>query len=57
LQGFACAVVYLDPQGILSVTPGAGLQELESTRYTSHRMMPDAKGDVAAYLMRARPPK
>ncbi len=54
-QGSRVLAVDLDPQGNLSVALGADLQELESTRCTSHRMMIDARGDVSAYLMRARP--
>ena len=54
-QGSRVLAVDLDPQGNLSVALGADLQELESTRCTSHRMMIDARGDIAAYLMRARP--
>jgi chromosome partitioning protein len=54
-QGARVLAVDLDPQGNLSVALGADLQELESTRCTSHRMMIDSRGDVAAYLMRARP--
>lgn len=54
-QGSRVLSVDLDPQGNLSVALGADLQELESTRCTSHRMMLDTKGDIAAYLMRARP--
>lgn len=54
-QGSRVLAVDLDPQGNLSVALGADLQELESTRCTSHRMMLDARGDSAAYMMRARP--
>jgi chromosome partitioning protein len=54
-QGSRVLAVDLDPQGNLSVALGADLQELESTRCTSHRMMIDSKGEIAAYLMRARP--
>lgn len=54
-QGSRVLAVDLDPQGNLSVALGADLQELESTRCTSHRMMIDSKGDIAAYLTRARP--
>ncbi len=54
-QGSRVLSVDLDPQGNLSVALGADLQELESTRCTAHRMMLDTKGDIAAYLMRARP--
>jgi len=54
-QGSRVLAVDLDPQGNLSVAFGADLQELESTRCTSHRMMLDARGDLAAYRMRARP--
>lgn len=54
-QGSRVLAVDLDPQGNLSVALGADLQELESTRCTAHRMMLDTKGDIAAYLMRARP--
>jgi chromosome partitioning protein len=54
-QGSRVLAVDLDPQGNLSVALGADLQELESTRCTSHRMMLDPKGDIAAYLTRARP--
>lgn len=54
-QGARVLAVDLDPQGNLSVALGADLQELESTRCTSHRMMLDVRGDIAAYLMRARP--
>lgn len=54
-QGSRVLAVDLDPQGNLSVALGADLQELESTRCTSHRMMLDTRGDIAAYLMRARP--
>jgi chromosome partitioning protein len=54
-QGSRVLAVDLDPQGNLSVALGANLQELESTRCTSHRMMIDQRGDIAAYLMRARP--
>lgn len=54
-QGSRVLAVDLDPQGNLSVACGADLQELESTRCTSHRMMLDARGDIAAYRMRARP--
>lgn len=54
-QGARVLAVDLDPQGNLSVALSADLQELESTRCTSHRLMLDARGDVAAYLMRARP--
>jgi cellulose biosynthesis protein BcsQ len=52
-QGSRVLAVDLDPQGNLSVALGADLQELESTRCASHRMMIDSKGKVAAYLMRA----
>lgn len=54
-QGSRVLTVDLDPQGNLSVALGANLQELESTRCTSHRMMLDSRGDVASYMMRARP--
>ena len=54
-QGSRVLAVDLDPQGNLSVALGADLQELESTRCTSHRMMLDSKGDIAAYMTRARP--
>ena len=54
-QGSRVLAVDLDPQGNLSVALGADLQELESTRCTSHRMMLDQRGDLAAYVMRARP--
>lgn len=54
-QGSRVLAVDLDPQGNLSVACGADLQELESTRCTSHRLMLDARGDIAAYRMRARP--
>lgn len=54
-QGSRVLTVDLDPQGNLSVALGADLKELESTRCTSHRMMLDNRGDIAAYLMRARP--
>jgi chromosome partitioning protein len=54
-QGSRVLAVDLDPQGNLSVALGADLQELESNRATSHRMMLDSRGDVSAYLMRARP--
>ncbi|MEJ7578664.1 MAG: ParA family protein [Pyrinomonadaceae bacterium] len=54
-QGSRVLTVDLDPQGNLSVALGTDLQELESTRCTSHRMMLDARGDVSAYLTRARP--
>jgi chromosome partitioning protein len=54
-QGSRVLAVDLDPQGNLSVALGADLQELESTRCTAHRMMLDAKGDIAAYMTRARP--
>lgn len=54
-QGARVLAVDLDPQGNLSVALGADLQELESTRATSHRMMLDSRGEVASYLMRARP--
>lgn len=54
-QGSRVLMVDLDPQGNLSVALGADLQELESTRCTSHRMMLDARGEIAAYLTRARP--
>ena len=54
-QGSRVLAVDLDPQGNLSVALGADLQELESNRATSHRMMIDGRGDVSAYLMRARP--
>jgi len=54
-QGSRVLAVDLDPQGNLSVALGTDLQELESTRCTSHRMMLDSKGDIAAYMTRARP--
>lgn len=54
-QGARVLAVDLDPQGNLSVALGADLQELESTRCTAHRMMLDQRGDVPAYLTRARP--
>lgn len=54
-QGSRVLAVDLDPQGNLSVALGADLKELESTRCTSHRLMLDSRGDLAAYLMRARP--
>lgn len=54
-QGSRVLAVDLDPQGNLSVALGADLQELESTRCTSHRLMLDQRGDVAAYLLRVRP--
>lgn len=54
-QGSRVLAVDLDPQGNLSVALGADLQELESTRCTSHRMMIDSRGDAPAYVMRARP--
>lgn len=54
-QGSRVLAVDLDPQGNLSVALGADLQELESTRCTSHRMMLDSRGEIAAYLTRARP--
>jgi chromosome partitioning protein len=54
-QGSRVLAVDLDPQGNLSVALGADLKELESTRTTSHRMMLDPNGDVAAYVMRPRP--
>ncbi len=53
--GSRVLAVDLDPQGNLSVALGADLQELESTRCTSLRMMLDQRGDIAAYLTRARP--
>jgi chromosome partitioning protein len=54
-QGSRVLAVDLDPQGNLSVALGGDLQELESTRCTSHRMMLDARGETSTYLMRARP--
>jgi len=54
-QGSRVLAVDLDPQGNLSVALGADLQELESTRCTSHRLMLDQRGDLAAYVTRARP--
>lgn len=55
IQGSRVLLVDLDPQGNLSVALGIDLQELESTRTTALRMMIDQRGDVAAYLVRARP--
>ncbi|MBA3715943.1 MAG: ParA family protein [Pyrinomonadaceae bacterium] len=54
-QGSRVLAVDLDPQGNLSVALGTDLKELESTRCTAHRMMIDSRGDIAAYLTRARP--
>lgn len=54
-QGARVLMVDLDPQGNLSVALGADLEELESTRSTSHRLMLDPRGDVAAYVTRPRP--
>lgn len=44
-QGSRVLAVDLDPQGNLSVALGADLQELESNRATSHRMMIDGRGE------------
>ena len=54
-QGSRVLAVDLDPQGNLSVALGVNLQELEQTRNTSHRLMLDPNGDVAAYMTRPRP--
>lgn len=54
-QGARVLMVDLDPQGNLTVALGADLEELESTRATSHRLMLDPRGEVASYLYRARP--
>ena len=53
--GSRVIAVDLDPQGNLSASLGADLQELETTHRTSHRLMLDEKGDFSEYLMRSRP--
>lgn len=45
----------LDPQGNLSLSLGADLQSLESTRLTSHRLMLDEHGDYSNYTQKVRP--
>ena len=54
-QGSRVLAVDLDPQGNLSVTLGADLEELEINRRTSHRMMLEQNVDISNYLKRARP--
>jgi chromosome partitioning protein len=47
--------VDLDPQGNLSASLGADLQELEETHLTSHRLMLDERGDFSDYIIQSRP--
>lgn len=49
--------VDLDPQGNLSASLGADLQELEETRKTSHRLMLDERGDYSSYLIKETRPR
>jgi chromosome partitioning protein len=44
-----------DPQGNLSAAPGVDPQDLEETHSTSHRLMPDGRGDFSTYLINVRP--
>lgn len=54
-SGAKVLAVDLDPQGNLSAALGADLQELESSRKTSHRLMLDEHGDFSNYLINTRP--
>ena len=45
----------LDPQGNLSLSLGADLQELEETRRTSHRLMLSDRDDYSNYTLQVRP--
>jgi chromosome partitioning protein len=53
--GSRVLAVDLDPQGNLSASLGADLQELESTHRTSHRLMLDERGDFSDYVLKSKP--
>lgn len=53
--GSRVLAVDLDPQGNLSASLGADLQELEESHRTSHRLMLDERGDFSDYVIQSRP--
>ena len=52
--GSRVLAVDLDPQGNLSASLGADLQELEESHRTSHRLMLDERGDFSDYIIQSR---
>lgn len=55
LSGANVLAVDLDFQGNLSASLGVDLQQIEDTRFTSHRLMLDETGDFSAYKTNVRP--
>jgi chromosome partitioning protein len=53
--GSRVLAVDLDPQGNLSASLGADLQEMEITHRTSHRLMLDERGDFSDYVIKSKP--
>ncbi|HEY0320534.1 MAG TPA: ParA family protein [Pyrinomonadaceae bacterium] len=53
--GSRVLAVDLDPQGNLSASLGADLQEMETNHRTSHRLMLDERGDFSDYIIKSKP--
>ncbi|MDX6695722.1 MAG: chromosome partitioning protein [Blastocatellia bacterium] len=55
MTGSRVLAIDLDPQGNLSASLGADLQELETSHRTAHRLMLDERGDFSDYTVKSRP--